>query len=232
MPKAKRRAVRSKKEIKTVSHPNNLWQENADSLSDSNLPSAKTSNKKRNIIIIIIALLGLLLWWGLRGNIIVAFVNGQPITRFELNNLLVRRFGQQSLDTLINERLILGSARQKGVYITPKDIDQKVSDITKRLEGKMTLDEALKYQGMTQDEFKKQIEIQLTIDKLFEKDSTVSAKEIDDYIQKNSQLAKTSTDPAQLREDVKSILQQQKTTEAFDTWFTQIQKQAKIQRFL
>lgn len=201
-----------------------------------NIPSTsagpkKSSSKVRNIVFILILVLALL-FWKFKGYFIAATVNGQPISRWELTNLLIRRFGQQSLDTVINERLILGAARQKGIFITPIDIEQKVNETKKQLEGKMTLDEALKYQGATIEEFKRNIEIQLSIDKLFDKEASVSNSEINDYLTKNSQLSKGSTDPASLQAQVREILRQQKVTDLFDTWFTDIRKNAKIQKFL
>jgi hypothetical protein len=150
----------------------------------------------------------------------------------ELNSQLEKKFGSQVLDNLVNERLIMGGARQKGIFVTSDEIDKKVSEIEERLKGKITLDDALKAQGLTKEDFKRQIEIQVSIDKLFAKESTVSSKEIDDYISKNSQAFKSATDPAQVKNQVNDILKQQKVSEAFDVWFEDIKKNAKVNKFI
>lgn len=230
MPRIKRSAVKRGKTIKKISSKiSSSWQEDNSQRDLSVMPIKKSSSKARNIIFILILVAALLLW-KFKGYFIVATVNNQPISRWELNNTLTRKFGTQTLDNIINERLILGAVRQKGIYVTPNEIDQKIEEITKKLEGKMTIDEALKYQGLTQEEFKRQIEIQLSVDRLFDKETTVSASEVEDYIKKNSQLGSNSTDPAALREEVRGLLQQQKTSEAFDAWFSEIRKSAKIQK--
>ncbi|MBI2617470.1 SurA N-terminal domain-containing protein [Candidatus Gottesmanbacteria bacterium] len=185
----------------------------------------------KNIILISILLLALLLW-KFKGSFIAAMVNGQPISRWQLNDQLVRKFGDQMLENLINERLILAAARQKGIIVTAQDIDTKVADIEKRLEGRATLDEALLAQGMTKEEFRRQIEIQLSIDRMFDSEASISSSEVEDYIAQNAQAYKNATDPAALREEVKSILKQQKVSELFDKWFDEIRKGANVKKYI
>lgn len=185
----------------------------------------------RNIILIIILVIALLLW-KFKGSLIAAMVNGQPISRWQLNDQLVRKFGDQMLENIINERLILAAARQKGIIVTSQDIDTKIQDIEKRLAGQTTLDEALKAQGMTKEEFRRQIEIQLSIDKLFDNEATVSSTDIDEYISKNAQAYKNATDPALLRKEVNDLLKQQKISDLFEKWFSEVKKSASVKKFI
>lgn len=186
---------------------------------------------KKNIALIVLLLLVALLW-KFRSSFIVAMVNGQPISRWQLNDQLVKKFGEQTLESIINERLILAAARQKGVFVKADEIDNRTKEIETRLSGKMTLDDALKAQGLTRDDFKRQLEIQISIEKLFEKESTISSKEIDDYISSNSQSFKNSTNPAEVKSEVNIMLRQQKINDLFEKWFTEIQKSAKVSKFL
>lgn len=185
----------------------------------------------KNIILIVLFLLVVLLW-KFKSSFIVAMVNGQPISRWQLNDRLVKKFGDQTLDSIVNERLILAAARQKGIFVKTEEIDARSKQIESRLSGKISLDDALKAQGLTQDDFKKQLEIQLSIEKMFEKEATLSSNEIDDYISKNSQAYKDATDPAQVKEEAKSILTQQKINDLFEKWFNDIRKNAKVTKFL
>lgn len=186
---------------------------------------------RKNIIIVVLLILAILIW-KFKGFFIAATVNGQPISRFELNYQLLRRFGDQALDNIINERLILAAVRQKGIFISKDDIETRVKEIEEKLKGSVTLPEALKAQGLTADEFRRQIEIQLAINKLFDKEATVSTNEVEDYISKNSESYKTATNPAALREDVKNLLSQQKIGDLFNEWFTDIRNKAKINKFI
>ena len=200
-----------------------------------NSPEISSSGNKilspRNIIIAIVLILALLAW-KFKGSFIAATVNGQPISRFELNDLLVRRFGVQTLDNIVSERLILGAVRQKGIFITNSEIDSKVKEVEEKLKGKATLNEALTAQGLTMPMFRRQLEIQLSIEKLFDKEATVSSEEIDDYYEKNSSLYKNATDTAAVKDEIKSILKQQKVNDSFEKWFAEIRKNAKINKYL
>lgn len=185
----------------------------------------------KNIILVVLLIL-IAIVWKFRSNFIAAMVNGQPISRMQLNDRLVKKFGDQTLDSIINERLILAAARQKGIFIKSEDIDNRAKQIEGRLKGKISLDDALKAQGLTKDDFRKELEIQLSIEKLFEKDATVSANEIDDYISKNNQTFKSATDPAAVTQEVRTILIQQKINDLFGKWFDDIRKNSKVTKFL
>lgn len=196
-----------------------------------NLQTLSRRVSRKNLILIAIFILIAVLW-KFRSSFIVAMVNGQPISRWQLNDRLMKKFGDQTLDSVINERLILAAARQKGVFIKSEEIDSRVKKIEQRLQGQISLDDALKAQGLTKDDFRKELEIQLSIEKTFDTEATVSAGEIDDYLAKNSQAYKNATDPAQVQEEVKAVLRQQKINDLFEKWFDDIRKNAKITKFL
>jgi hypothetical protein len=185
----------------------------------------------KNILLLAILIIALLVWKN-KGYFIAATVNGQPVSKWQLNNQLEKRFGSQVLDSIINERLILSAARQKGIFVTSDDIDKKMKQVEEQIKGQISLDDALKAQGLTKEDFKKQVEIQLSIDKMFDKESTVSTKDVDDYIAKNNSIAKNATNPAALKQEIQDMLKQQKVADLFNTWFTEVRKNAKIQRFL
>lgn len=196
-------------------------------------PVQSTSRKlsTRNILVIVILVI-IALAWKFKGNFIAAMVNGQPVSRWQLNDRLMKKFGNQMLDSVINEKLILAAAKQKGIIIASENIDNRIKQIEGRLNGKMTLDDAIKAQGLTREDLRKELEIQLFIEKLFEKDATVSSNEIDDYVKKNNQIFKSATDTAAVNQEVKSMLLQQKTSDLFEKWFNDVRKNSKITKFL
>ena len=185
----------------------------------------------RNIILVVVLIFGLLLW-KFKGVFIAASVNGKPISRWQLGKELEKRFGSQVLDTLINERLILAASRQKGIFVTDSEIKDREKQVEQRVGGEEGLNQALKTQGLSRDDFRKQIEIQTSIEKLFGKEATVSGKEIEEYISKNKERYKNATNPASIKSEVENILRQQKTVDLFEKWFESIQKNAKIQKYL
>ncbi|MCL4339111.1 SurA N-terminal domain-containing protein [Patescibacteria group bacterium] len=205
-----------------------------DGIVNSTKPPVKSGIRRipwKHIILLVILIAGLLLW-KFKSAFVVAVVNGQPISRWQLESDLVNKFGSQELDNLINERLILAAARQKGVFVTNNEIDDRIKQVETRLNGQISLADALKAQGMTMDDFKKQIEIQISIDRLFDNEATISAKEIDDYVASNEAAYKDATDPAQVKQDAQTALKQQKVADLFNTWFSNVRKNAQIQKFL
>jgi len=195
--------------------------------SKTKFPSSLLTPK--NLIIgglIILALLFIVA----RNYFIVATVNGQPISRFELNARLNQQFGTSVLDQLVNERLLMGAARQQGIFITSQEIDEKIKEIEKSLDGKMSLEQALSLQGLNPSTFRKQMELQLSIEKIFAKDGTVSATEIDEYLKNNQNLFPEATDPAKLKTEVEGFLKQQKISKLYEEWFNKIKKDAKVSK--
>jgi len=113
--------------------------------------------------------------------LIVASVNGTPVLRAELNERLTNRFGSQMLEALIGERLITQEAAKQNIQISNEEVTAKIAEIEKSVSGSMSLDDSLKLQGITKDEFKNQVRIQLAIDKMFTQNATTSTAEVDDF---------------------------------------------------
>jgi hypothetical protein len=185
---------------------------------------------------LMMTLAGLLLIAGLvlitnKSLLVVATVNGQPIFRWELSKVLMDQFGKQMVDAMVTERLIANAAKQANVVITQKDIDAKEQDIVKSFGGKVTVDELLKFQGMTKASFDSQIKTQLIVSKIVGKDITVTDADVTAYIEKNKETM-TATDEATLKSDAKTAVFNQKVSEKVQPWFTNIRTKANVQTFI
>lgn len=55
----------------------------------------------------------------------VAMVNGQKITKQELIQALIRTYGRQMLDRLVDQAIIEQAAKKQGIEITPKDLEEE-----------------------------------------------------------------------------------------------------------
>ncbi len=176
-------------------------------------------------IVLLILLVGFFLVK--KGYILAAIVNGKPITRMELNNQLSSRFGQQTLESMITERLIVDAAQKEGVVITQSDVDAKVATITSTLGPDVNLEELLRYQGMTKTDFEHQVRLQLTVEKVLGKDIAVEDGEVDAFIQTNRDTM-TATDEAALKVEAREALVSQKTSEKMQPWLMELREKAKI----
>lgn len=127
---------------------------------------------------------------------IVAIVNGQKITRQELNNLLVDAYGESALEILIRRTLIYQTAQKEGVSATGAEIEQnlkiiveneiKTSMETYRIKDRTEFEKELAKNGINLIEvekkiakkLRKQAELELLTEKLIEKTITITDEEL------------------------------------------------------
>ena len=159
--------------------------------------------------------------------LIVATVDGQPIWRPAFEQQIVNKVGQETLDSMIDEKIMSNEAKKRNITVSPEEVTVKITQIEKTLPAGTTLEQALASQKMTMAEFKSRVAFQITIEKLVNSMPKISQKEIDDYIVKNKEFL-TSTDAAQLKEEATQAINNQK----LQTLFADLKKKAKISKFL
>ena len=188
---------------------------------------------KKNMTVTMIVILTLVILGIIavnKGYVITAIVEGKPIFRWQFVNALVSRFGTQTLETMISETLIDKEAQSMGLSVSQEEIDKKEEEILASFGGNVTLDEVLKYQGMTKSDFDGQVRLQLIVAKILSKDIVVTDEEVLAYIEQNK-ASMTASDEATLRVEAKSILTDQKVSEKVQPWFTELKAKAKVLRF-
>lgn len=186
------------------------------------------NNRKTFLVILIIGLL--LLAYYKKSLFIAATVNSTPITNFELLSRINQQFRTQMLDQMINEKLITEEARKNGVVVTHQEIAQKITQLESNVGGAQMLDTLLEQQGQTRDSLKSQLAIQLSIEKLYAKDATVSAQEVEDFIAQNADQLRASDSAGQTTEAT-DLIKQQKLSQIFNEKFQQLKQSAKVTIF-
>lgn len=63
---------------------------------------------------------------------VLAVVNGQRISRHDLGQACLERFGQEILESLVNQKLIWSACQERGVNITAADVQTEVQTIAKK----------------------------------------------------------------------------------------------------
>jgi hypothetical protein len=192
-------------------------------------PKSSEATRTRWMTFAIVLLVVLGVYLGSRGYIVAAMVNGKPIFRWDLSRSLQTRFGQQTLESMISERLIADTASSQGVVITHEEIEAKMNDLVKTLGPNVKIEDLLKYQGMTKSDFESQIRLQLTVEKILGKDVEVTDIEIEEFITQNRETM-TATDEAALRGEARATIESQKISEKIQPWFAEIKEKAKIIR--
>lgn len=188
-------------------------------------PQTLKQDRRFYIVLLIIGLL--LLAFYKKSWFVAATVNGMPISNFELLSHMNQQYRAQTLNQMINEKLILAEANKAGVTVNKQEVDTKISQLENNLGGAQTLDSLLSQQGMNRPGLRDQLKIQLIIEKLYSKDATVSAEEVDKFIEENKDTLK-ATDSAKQKEEAESSLKQQKLTQIFNEKFGNLRQSAKI----
>lgn len=191
----------------------------------------KTRSKRWLLAIVLLLFIAAGAYAFRTGYLVVATVNGKPIYRWEFTNMMASRFGAQTLESMITERLITDAAKKDGVNLSKADVDAKVSEIVSTLGPNVNLDDLLKYQGMTKADFEEQIRLQLTVERILGKDVVPTDEEIEAFLTDNKATI-AATEPAAMREEALQSLRSQKISEKIQPWLTDLKEKAKIVKLL
>jgi len=168
---------------------------------------------------------------------LAASVNGQFIGRLMVIKELEKQGGEKTLKTIIIKTLINQEAKKRKISVSTKEVDAEISKIEKNITSQgATLDALLMQQGLTKEDLKGEIKLQLLVTKMVDSNISVSEKEIDDYIA--SQVQQTSlgsvetTAPEVTRDQAKEAIKQQKLQEEIQKFVSDLQSKAKISYFI
>lgn len=185
--------------------------------------------KSRAILIplIIIIILGLIYLF--KNQLVVAIVNGQPISRFALAGELEKRYGKQTLDDLITQTLVLQEARKKNINVSQEELDKEIKDLEENLTKQgQNLDQLLKSKSLTRQDLAQQVRIQKLLEKLAAGDLTVSEQEINDYINENKDFFPKEAKAEDIKNNVREQLEQKKSGEKIQALLKELRDSAKI----
>lgn len=147
---------------------------------------AKKVNFFQILILLVIVAIGVI-GYKYRGEIIVATVNGKPVTRYELVKELEKQGATQALDSIIIQKLIAEKAMEKNITISNETIANEIKTIKESLTAQgMELDQALQAQGMTMESLVMQIKLQKELEKLVEETVVVTDEQVNQYITDNA----------------------------------------------
>jgi len=206
--------------------------------------SKKTINKKlksnlnskflKNLaIVVLVGTISFLLAKKYKNQFIVATVNYQTISRFQLNKLLLERHGQEALDELINQTLIEGFIKEKNINITTEDVEAEITRLKTQLGGDEVFEATLTQYGLTLTQLKERLKTTIGQKKLAEIlfNPDVSDEEVQEYFTQNKALFEDKTFE-ETKEEVRSNLHNQKLQQEFGTWFTEQKEKASIRSFI
>lgn len=208
------------------------------------------------ILIIIIAVAGYFAWTsGLVGAKVAAVVDGDKITekelmaRYEVNkqNVLAQNPNidfdnesnvnvllAQTLDQLINERLILQAAIEKGVEVTRSDVKDQVAAIILRFDDEDAFEAELEKNSLTRGAFEDNIRREMIINEYVvalgeENNASVTDEEIQTAYSAASQQFADLPELSEIRDAIESELLGQKLVLLRDQEVLRLRDEAEIE---
>lgn len=218
-----KKSVSAKKSTPVVMMPES-------SMSSANfMKSATPQQRKRMYVIFVATAVVILALFAMRGYIVAAMVNGQPITRLKVIGQLEKQGGKQILDYFVRQSLIIQEAEKRGISVTDEDNKKFLAKIDASLKQQgQTLDQALKINGVTKQEVLDQAKADILLEKMVGSDIKVTQKEVDDFIAANNEAYGGTLTAAQVKTDL--LAEKQKAKQ--DELLAKLQKDAKIDYFV
>jgi len=198
-------------------------------VSSSIKPVASKKIAPKKLIKPLIFLLILAFVYLLKDEVIVASVNGRPITRWALIRTLEKQGASTTLRDMTTQLLIEQELQKAGIVVTDEELEADINTLDEQLSAQgQSLDDLLEAQGYTRNEIKQQLALSKGMEKLLADKITVSDDEIKAYFEENKEAIGTDVKLEDVSENIKSQLKQEKLSTEEQKWFTEIQGTANV----
>jgi len=125
----------------------------------------------------------------------IVSVNGEKITKGQLDNRLEGQAGKPTLQQMVDTQLVLQYGKQNGITVTDAEIQDQLNQLEQRFPPGQ-FETILKNQGLTMDDARNIERVQIIIKKAVDKQVNVSDAQVADFYSKNKSLYAT---PQQVR---------------------------------
>ncbi|MBT2643199.1 peptidylprolyl isomerase [Bacillus sp. ISL-41] len=114
-----------------------------------------------------------------------ASVNGEKITKEELDTKLTEMYGPDILDSLITNKVIEMEAAKAKVKVTGNEIDEELTKLQESYGGEEAFAAALEQNQVSMDKIREDIEVYLLAEKMIGASIDVSEEEMKSYFEEN-----------------------------------------------
>ena len=160
-------------------------------------------------------------WWKTNTWPIVAFVGGRPVTRYEVNKALWAQSGQTIADSMITQKLVAMELDRLGVEADQDKVNQQIESMKASIPEGSNWEDELARSGFSEKQIVDQVALFNRINKAVEKDATVSAQEVDEYVKTNGTfLTGTTDEEKQLQAE--NMLKDDKIGAAIEAWIAKV----------
>ncbi|WP_226678674.1 peptidylprolyl isomerase [Mesobacillus jeotgali] len=114
-----------------------------------------------------------------------ASIDGEKITKDELNTKLTEMYGADILDSLITNKVIEMEASKEKVKVTGNEIDEELTKLQESYGGEEAFASALEQNQVSMDRIREDIEIYLLAEKMIGPSIDVTEEEMKTYFDEN-----------------------------------------------
>lgn len=115
----------------------------------------------------------------------VATVDGEKITKDELYDMLVKSYGPQAVEALIDDKIVELEVKKEEIKVPDEEIKEEIEKFKENAGGEEAFNAALEQSGLAEEDFKKDVVQYLSIRKLMEPRVEVTDEEIETYFEEN-----------------------------------------------
>ncbi len=188
--------------------------------------SKALQGNKKPLIALVIVLIAVGLYFG-KGLFVVALVNGQPVTRYEVIKELESQAGQSTTDAIISEILVKQKASEQGITISQEQIDERIKEIEADLATTgQSLDELLELQGLTRDAVEDQIRLQLMLRELLADKIEVSVEEVEAAVEQQAEVKPEGMSDEEFAAQIQAGLEEQQFAFEAQSYIQGLQSEA------
>lgn len=192
------------------------------------LKANKQDTIKKLLIMMAVVLLAAAVYF-LKDEVIVASVNGKPVTRLALLKSLEQQGAAQVLQSITTRMVINDAVKESGVKVEQAEIDQEMQSFQDTLAAQgQDLDNLLEAQGVSRKEIEEQIRLSKAIEKIVADQLNVSDEEVTAYYEENKASMPEGVTFDELSGQIKEDLRQQKLATAQQAWLAKVQSEADI----
>ncbi|KKT84005.1 MAG: Bacterial trigger factor like protein, partial [Microgenomates group bacterium GW2011_GWC1_44_9] len=156
-----------------------------------------------------------------------------PVTRHELNQKMAEKYGKQTFDEIISERILSQEIEKNNIVISDEEVAAEMAKIVADYGSDEAFKAALSQYGLTEEKAKESVKQSLSLRKLIEKNYKIEITDeaVKKYFDDNKKLfeGKKFDD---VKADIKETLFQQEVYTKTQEWFTEVKKNSKVVSFI
>lgn len=224
-----RKSIKTKKAVKVIKK-----------MRTAPVSSVTTNNNDQKIVAIIklllIIALGVVIFLLVQKNrsmFIAGTVNKSPISRMELNTKMAEKYGEQTFEEIVSERLLAENLKKYKITVTDQEVQDELTKIKAQYGGEEQFQAAITQFGMTEEKAIQSIKQSIGLKKIIETQNKIEIKDedISKYFTENKD-SFTGKKLEDVSTEIKEILYQQEVYTLSQDWYSQVRKDASVSNFL